>query len=113
MFGPPDANKFRRELAAKAILAPHFYLASPIVDGHPAVWPQSIEVITADQAKAVVNDQKNKGADFIKVYSRLSREAYFAIAAESARVGIPAEGHVPVLISARELLTRSRKASSI
>src|ERR1044071_8771297 len=38
MFGPPDANKFRRELAAKDILTPHFYLASPIVDGHPAVW---------------------------------------------------------------------------
>jgi hypothetical protein len=67
MFGPPDANKFRRELAVKGILAPHFYLASPIVDGYPAVWPQSIEVTTADQAKAVVDDQKQKGADFIKV----------------------------------------------
>src|SRR6516225_3269811 len=67
MFGPPDANKFRRELTAKAIVAPHFYLASPIVDGHPAVWSNSIEVTGADQAKAVVDEQKQKGADFIKV----------------------------------------------
>jgi hypothetical protein len=79
MFGPPDANKFRAELTAEAIVAPHFYLASPIVDGHPAVWPQSIEVTTADQAKSVVDDQKQRGADFIKVYNRLSREAYFGI----------------------------------
>ena len=102
MFGPPDANKFRAELAAKTIIAPHFYLASPIVDGHPAVWPQSIEVTTADQAKTVVDEQREKGADFIKVYSRLSREAYFAILSEGARVGIPVEGHVPVLVSAWE-----------
>lgn len=100
MFGPPDANKFRSELATKTIIAPHFYLASPIVDGHPAVWPQSIEVTTADQAKRVVDEQKQKGADFIKVYSRLSREAYFGILAESARVGIPVEGHVPLQVTA-------------
>lgn len=102
MFGPPDANKFRRELTAKAIVAPHFYLASPIVDGHPAVWPNSIEVTRAEQAKTVVEEQKQKGADFIKVYSRLSREAYFAIATESARAGIPFEGHVPTRITAWE-----------
>ena len=110
MFGPPDANKFRRELAAKAILAPHFYLASPIVDGHPAVWPQSLEVTTADQAKAVVDDQQHNGADFIKVYSRLSREAYFAIVAEAVRVGIPVEGHVPIQITAWEASDNKQKS---
>jgi ketosteroid isomerase-like protein len=102
MFGPPDANKFRRELTAKAIVAPHFYLASPIVDGHPAVWSNSIEVTGADQAKAVVDEQKQKGADFIKVYSRLLRVAYFAIATESASTGIPFEGHVPTQVTALE-----------
>ncbi|HET7209154.1 MAG TPA: amidohydrolase family protein [Terriglobales bacterium] len=100
MFGPPDAKKFRAQLAAKHLLAPHFYLASPIVDGHPAVWPESIEVTTPEQARKVVDDQKEKGADFIKVYSRLTPDAYFAIAAESARVGIPFEGHVPLQVSA-------------
>ena len=110
MFGPPDANKFRRELAARTVVAPHFYLASPIVDGHPAVWPDSIEVTSADQAKTVVDEQKQKGADFIKVYSRLSPEAYFAILAESARVGIPAEGHVPVQVSAWQASDAKQKS---
>jgi len=110
MFGPPDANKFRRELATKTIIGPHFYLASPIVDGHPAVWPQSIEVTTADQAKTVVEQQKQKGVDFIKVYSLLSREAYFAILAESARVGIPVEGHVPLQVTAREASAARQKS---
>jgi hypothetical protein len=100
MFGPPDADKFRTELAHKTVVAPHFYLASPIVDGHPPIWSGSIEVTTPEQARNVVDDQKKKGADFIKVYSRLAPDAYLAIVAESARVGIPVEGHVPVQVSA-------------
>ena len=100
MFGPPDANKFRAELGKKQVIAPHFYLASPIVDGHPPVWPDSIEITTPEQARTVVNDEKQRGADFIKVYSRLAPEPYFAIAAESARAGIPFEGHVPNQVSA-------------
>src|ERR1700746_148038 len=39
MFGPAGANKFRADLAAKHLIAPHIYLASPIVDGKPPVWP--------------------------------------------------------------------------
>jgi len=110
MFGPPDANNFRRELAAKSILSPHFYLGSPIIDGHPAVHPGSIEVTSTEQAKAVVDEQKQHGADFIKEYSRLSREAYFAIMAESARTGLRAVGHVPLRVTAWEA-SESKQAS--
>ena len=110
MFGPEDANAFRRELATKATLGPRFYLASPILDGHPAVWSKSIEVTSADQARTVVDEQQRRGADFIKEYSRLSREAYFAIMAESARLGIPAAGHVPLRVSAWEA-SESKQAS--
>ena len=110
MFGPPNANKFRTELANKAVIAPHFYLASPIVDGHPPVWPDSIEVTTPKQARKVVDDQKEKGADFIKVYSRLTPDAYFAVAKESARIGIPFEGHVPVHVSASQASEAKQKS---
>jgi ketosteroid isomerase-like protein len=110
MFGPADANKFRAELAAKKLDAPHFYLASPIIDGHPKGWPTSIEVNTPEEARKVVDEQKQKGADFIKVYSRLSRESYFAIVEESGRQKIPFEGHVPTLISAWEASNAGQKS---
>ena len=110
MFGPPNAHKFRGELSAKRSLAPHFYLASPIVDGHPKIWPDSVEVANAEEARAFVREQKTNGADFIKVYSRLSREAYFAISDESARVGIPFVGHVPTLITASEASEANQKS---
>lgn len=110
MFGPPDANKFRAELAAKNLTAPHIYLASPIIDGDPPIWPRSIVVKTREEARNTVDEQKRRGADFIKVYSGLSREAYFAIIDEAKRQQIPVEGHVPVRVNAWEAAAAKQKS---
>ena len=45
---------------------------------------------------------KQAGVDFIKVQSPVPRDAYFAIADEAKRQGLPFFGHVPELISAVE-----------
>jgi imidazolonepropionase-like amidohydrolase len=42
------------------------------------------------------------GADFIKVYDSLSREAYFAIMDEARRRRIPVDGHLPFRVSPQE-----------
>jgi len=102
MFGPANANEFRKELAAQHTVAPALYLASPIVDGDPPIWPGSIVARNASEARQVVDEQKRRGADFIKVYSRLSREAYFAILDEAKRRDIPVAGHVPSEVTALE-----------
>lgn len=102
MWGPSNANKFRAHLAGKKNPAPHLYLASPIVDGNPPVWPGSIVVSKPQQGRKVVDEQKRNGADFIKVYNRLDRDTYFAIADESKRQQIPFAGHVPLQITAWE-----------
>jgi imidazolonepropionase-like amidohydrolase len=56
----------------------------------------------ADAGRAAVRDLKSRGADFVKVYSLLPRDAYFAIAEESKEVGIPFEGHVPDVVTNAE-----------
>jgi len=42
------------------------------------------------------------GADFVKVYTKLPREAYLAIVDEAKKQGLPLAGHVPESISAAE-----------
>lgn len=110
MWGPSNANKFREHLAGRNEVAPHLYLASPIVDGDPPVWPGSIVVTKPEKARKVVDEQKRNGADFIKVYNRLTRECYFAIADESKRQQIPFAGHVPVAISAWEATAAGQRS---
>jgi hypothetical protein len=53
-------------------------------------------------ARRTVDEIKAGGADFVKVYNRIPRDAYFAIADEAKQQHIPFEGHVPDAITAQE-----------
>jgi hypothetical protein len=100
MSGEKDTAAYRAELARQQP-SPEIYLASAIVDGSPPIWPGSIVVKKPDDARRSVDEIKASGADFIKVYTRAPRDAYFALADE-AKQHIEFEGHVPDAISAPE-----------
>jgi imidazolonepropionase-like amidohydrolase len=110
MFGPPNAGQFRADLTARHIDAPRIYLASPIVDGYPPVWPKSISVKTPAEARQAVDEQVRNGADFIKIYGMLSRDEYFAIIDEAKKKHIDVEGHVPRSISIWEATAAKQKS---
>jgi hypothetical protein len=109
MSGEKDTASLRAELA-KQTPSPKIYLASAIVDGNPPIWPGSIVVKKAADARRTVDEIKAGGADFIKVYSRVPREAYFAIADEAKLQHIPFEGHVPDEITAQEASSAGQRS---
>ena len=110
MSGPPDAHAWRATNSSSEDPSPTIYLGSPIIDGPNPVWPESIVVADEAQGRKVVEQQRERGADFIKVYSRLSRDAYFAIADEAKKCGIPFEGHVPESVTASEASDAGQKS---
>jgi len=67
-----------------------------------ASTPDAYAVATADEARLAVDLLKAGGADFLKVYNSLPRNAYFEIAKQSKRLGIPFAGHVPEAVSPAE-----------
>ncbi len=99
MAGSPLARDWRDRIEAGTLLGPRYVLGSRIVDGAPSIWDPAfldvVQVADARQARDAVRREQAAGADFIKVYSRLSRPAYRAIAAEAHRRGIPFAGHCP------------------
>ena len=101
MAGDRNTAATRAELAHQ-LPSPEIYLASAIVDGSPPVWPGSIVVKKPDDARRAVDEIKAGGADFIKVYTRVPRDAYFALADEARKQHIDFEGHVPDAVSAQE-----------
>jgi Amidohydrolase family len=102
MYGVPMFQQWRKEIEAGQLLGPHILIPSPIVDGPKPVWPGSIAVSNPSQARQAVIQVKQGGADFVKVYSLLPRDAYFAIADESKKQGIPFEGHIPDSVTLEE-----------
>lgn len=95
MFGSNMHLNWRKQVESGEVLGPRMVIGGPIVDGPKPIWQGSIAVGTADQARAAVRRIKSDGYDFVKVYSLLSKEPYFAIADEAKKLGIPFEGHVP------------------
>jgi hypothetical protein len=102
MWGDPDHFKQREEISKGSLIGPRMIIASPIVDGPRSVMADSISVSSEAEARQAVRHVKEMGYDFVKVYQLLPREAYFAIADESKKLGIPFAGHIPSSISATE-----------
>src|SRR5262249_57219078 len=88
MWGDPDVLAFRKEINEGRILGPHIYTTGPLTDGNPPMRPLSRIVETAKQAEDAVIGDKETGYDAVKVYNRLSPEAYDAIIANARRVGL-------------------------
>jgi imidazolonepropionase-like amidohydrolase len=111
MFGAPLHHEWRKEVEAGALLGPRMVIASRIVDGPKPLWPGSTSVTDETQARQAVDKIKQDGAgDFVKVYTFLPRDAYFAIADESRKQGIPFEGHVPLSVTAEEASRAGQKS---
>jgi hypothetical protein len=110
MFGNSDLLRWRDEIAKGSLTGPRMIVASPIIDGPQPVWPHSIAVGNEEQGRKAVREVKQWGADFVKVYSLLPRDAYFGIADESKRQGISFVGHVPFAVSAAEASDAGQKS---
>ena len=95
-------NSVKRRLAAGELPGPRFLANGPSIDGDPPLGSNSFVVRTSAEARATVDKLADSGADFIKPYENLSREAYFAIIDQARRRGIPVAGHVPFRITPKE-----------
>jgi len=112
MFSPlPPIKQWRPEIAAGTTIGPHIFAAGIFVDGpYPFCKPCTIAVSNAEEGRKAVLKVKEMGADFIKVYSMLPRDAYFAIADEAKRQHMVFAGHVPEFVSAAEASDAGQKS---
>ena len=102
---------WRGRIAAGDMLGPRIRAAGALVDGRRSWWPTAAHVETADEAGRFVQDVRRSGLDFVKVYSNLSREAYFAILSEARRVGLPVAGHIPMLVRGTEAAEAGQRSN--
>ena len=99
----------RDEIAAHRLLGPRMIVSGPMLDGPKSHYKAAIAITTPEDGRKAVDMLNSRGVDFIKVQSGIPREAYFAIADESKKVGIPFEGHVPDSIRASEAVASGQR----
>jgi len=92
----------RQEVESGKQIGPRIFFTGPFLDGEPPAFQPSIAIHNEAEGRAAVRSLQAQGVDFIKTQSRLSRDAYFAIAEECRRQNIRFVGHVPDTVSALE-----------
>ena len=106
MASMPPMGAWRDSIRAGTARGPRMLAAGPILDGANPIWGAmpgfSIPVTNAAEAAAAVDSVAARRWDMVKVYTKLTAEPFFAIAAESKRRGLPMVGHVPDLVSVAE-----------
>jgi hypothetical protein len=106
MAGSPLARGWRDRIEAGTLLGPRYTVGSRLIDGAPSIWdPAWLDVVQVSDpatARAAVCEEIARGADFIKVYSRVPRDAYRALAAEAHRHDVPFVGHCPDVVPLEE-----------
>lgn len=104
----PLRDKIKRGEAT----GPDIVAAGPILDALRPPGPLPVppplflsmrrRVTNADEARAAVADLHARGVDMFKVHDNTPRAAFFAIAEESRKLGVPFVGHVPWDITIEE-----------
>ena len=103
-------KQLRTDINEGRLIGPRI-VAGKMVDGPLPFWP-GLPISISDEASArqAVASVKDSGVDFIKVYSLIPRQAYFALADEAKKRGITFAGHVPFLVSASEASDAGQKS---
>ena len=94
-------QRWRREIDQSKRIGPHILAAGPVLDG-PTKAKHHVAVNNEAEARAMVRSIKQRGADVLKIHTRLSREAYFAALDEAKKVGLPVAVHLPQALTIAE-----------
>jgi imidazolonepropionase-like amidohydrolase len=106
-----DQFRWRDAVKTGMLLGPRIVACGPILDGpQPTAADHYLSIGTPAEGRKAVADLARGGADCIKVYDGLPRDAYFAIADEAKKRAIPFVGHVPVSIAMSEASDAGQKS---
>lgn len=110
MWGYDELVPIMRDIEAGTRMGPRIFSLTAGFDASPPQWPQT--QISDDPAAigALIDRQYNLGFREIKVYQKLSREAYDTIVAVAKRKGMTFAGHMPPLVGLDHVLESGQRS---
>ena len=94
-------QRWRREIERGTRIGPHIVAAGPMLDG-PTKSQWHVVANNEAEARAFVRSIKQRGADFLKIHTNLSRPAFYAAVDEAKKLGMPVAVHLPQALSSAD-----------
>ena len=83
LWGIPLHLRIKEELENGDIIGPMFFTSSPKLTGPEDFGDDKVQIQSADQARALVQDYHSRGYDFIKTYAGITEPLFDAIVEEA------------------------------
>ena len=94
MWGESQHLAWREQIRNGSMLGPELYTTGPILEGEWHFLTGSRIILTKEEARNIVRQNKNDGYNFIKIYHTiLNKEVYDEIISEAANQNISVVGH--------------------
>ncbi len=110
LMGFSDILSLKHKQEHEKVFGPCIYTFGYCLDGKPPVSPMNKKISNSISAKKEVNKEKSAGYDFIKIYDKLSEEAYVSIINSAREANIPVAGHVPDSVGLEQVLNDQIKS---
>ncbi len=104
IIGFPAILNLKEKQIQKKIFGPDVFTCGFCLDGKKPVSPMNKVIPDANAAHKEVVDEIKRGYDFIKIYDKLSPEAYSAIVSACNENNIQFMGHVPKQVGIKRAL---------
>jgi len=102
--------EYRESIKNGSRLGPNIYTTDRIFDGDPPLPSNAHSLKTADDARRAVQELKEDGFDFIKIYNNVSLPVFHAIVDEARKQGLSVFGHIPRSFDALTALSGGQNA---
>jgi imidazolonepropionase-like amidohydrolase len=96
----PIKLEWRKQINDRKLIGPNLYV--PLAVFGPQQRWYGIEVKAKEEVKAVVQEIRESGADFIKVFDLYDPDIYFTLLSEAQKNGIRVAGHAPISVNITE-----------
>jgi imidazolonepropionase-like amidohydrolase len=88
------AFAFKTDLNTGAVLGPRMFTAGAMIDGVPATYPTATAVATGDEARKAVDQRAVAGADYLKIYTKITPELLRPLLDEASTFRLPIAAHL-------------------
>lgn len=97
-------------ITAGLLPGPHYVAAGRIVEGPNPSFPDWLVLDSEEDIGAILDTLQQEGSDFVKVYNKIPRDLYFALAKEAGKRNLTIQGHVPMAVTALEASEAGQKS---
>lgn len=103
-------KNWRKQRKERKWPIPEIIAAGPLLDGPNPMWDGSIGINSPANAPQIIDSLIKTGIDFLKVYSLLPRDIYFALSDYANKINFPFVGHVPFTVAPSEAARSGMKS---